>query len=80
MKKAIIIIVVIVAAAACAAGAMAYHNNKIKEMRVKGTETLESSVSLDDYSEDQQKDIMKALTTGKPFPLSAWCFPPSMPY
>ena len=63
MKKAIIIVVAIAVAAMCAAGALAYHNNKIKEMRAKGAETLQSSVSLDDYSEEQQKEIKAILDT-----------------
>ena len=57
MKKAVIVIIVLALIGACAAGAVAYHNNKIKEMREAGNEKLKASVSLDDYSKDQQKEV-----------------------
>lgn len=65
MKKAVIIAVVIAVIAGCAAGAVAYHNNKIKEMRDAGIEKLNASVSLDDYSEAQQKEITAILDTAE---------------
>ena len=66
MKKTVIIVIaIVIAAAACAAGAMAYHNNNVKEMRAQGAETLQASVSLDDYSEAQQKEIQAILDTAE---------------
>ena len=66
MKKTIIIAVIVaVVIAACAVGAVAYHNNKIKEMRGDGIEKLRSSVSLEDYSDAQQREISSIIDVGE---------------
>lgn len=66
MKKTVIVtIIVVVAIAACVAGAAWYHNNKIKEMRDAGIKTLNDSISLEDYSEAQQREISSIIDTSE---------------
>lgn len=67
MKNRIIGIIaaVSVLVAAGIAARVMYHNAQIEKMRIAGVETLRASVELEDYRDEQQKEINKILDKGE---------------
>lgn len=60
-----IIAAVSVLVAAGITGGIMYHNAQIEKMRIAGVETLRSSVDLEIYREEQQKEVEKILDDGE---------------